>query len=508
MRYDYATLYSRISRLARGLSNIGVKAGDTVAVMDWDNHRYLECFFAIPMMATILHTINVRLSPEQILYSINHAEDDVILVHADFMAIIDQIKDRFERPVKLVYLSDEREFDLPQSCTLDYESMLDSAGGEFEFDDFDENMPATTFYTTGTTGDPKGVFYSHRQLVLHTLALVAGLGSADNNNRFHRGDVYMPITPMFHVHAWGLPFAATLMGVKQVYPGRYEPARLLELINREGVTFSHCVPTILQMLLTAPEVDQVDLSNWKVIIGGAALSKGLALAAAEKGISSFAAYGMSETCPFVSAADLSGMDEVTTDKASIARRCKTGQPTVLVDLRIVDSDMNDIPPGGTVNGEIVVRTPWLTQGYTGNPAASEALWSGGYLHTGDVGYIDDEGSLQITDRMKDVIKSGGEWISSLTLEDIVSRCQGVSEVAALGIPDPRWGERPMIVVVKSDPVLCEADIRSAIEAEVDQGRLSKWAIPERIVFADELPKTSVGKMNKKAMRSVYGDTNQ
>ena len=383
-----------------------------------------------------------------------------------------------------------------------------AADGEFEFDDFDENTPATTFYTTGTTGDPKGVFYSHRQLVLHTLSLVAGLGSADNNNRFHRGDVYMPITPMFHVHAWGLPYAATLMGVKQVYPGRYEPARLLELLNHEGVTFSHCVPTILQMLLTAPEADQVDLSNWKVIIGGAALSTGLAQAAAEKGISSFAAYGMSETCPFVTAADLSGMDDVTTDEVPIARRCKTGQPTVLVDLRVVDADMNDIPRGGTVTGEIVVRTPWLTQGYSGNPEASEALWDGGYLHTGDVGYIDDKGSLQITDRMKDVIKSGGEWISSLALEDIVSRCDGVSEVAALGIPDTRWGERPMIVVVKAESALCETDIRSAIEAEVDQGRLSKWAIPERIVFAEALPKTSVGKINKKAMRTIYGESIQ
>ena len=507
MRYDYATLHSRIGKLTGGLAALGVKAGDTVAVMDWDNHRYLECFFAVPMMAAILHTINVRLSPEQILYTINHAEDDVILVHADFIAIIEQIKNRFERPVKLVYLSDEADTDLPECCAVEYETMLETASGEFEFEDFDENTTATTFYTTGTTGDPKGVFFSHRQLVLHTLALIAGLGSADNNNRFHRGDVYMPITPMFHVHGWGVPYAATLMGVKQVYPGRYEPARLLELIRREGVTFSHCVPTILQMLLTAPEVEQVDLSHWKVIIGGAALPEGLALAAAEKGISTFAAYGMSETCPFVTAADLSGVDEVTTDDASLSRRCKTGQPTVLVDLRVVDEEMNDIPRGGSVTGEVVTRTPWLTQGYTGNPSASEALWDGGYLHTGDVGYIDDEGSLQITDRMKDVIKSGGEWISSLELEDIISRCSGVAEVAAFGIADEQWGERPMIVVVKADQTLAEEDIRSAVETEVVRGRLSKWAIPERIVFADELPKTSVGKMDKKVLRVIYGDKN-
>ena len=506
LRYDYAGLYDRINRLASGLAAIGVKPGNTVAVMNWDNHRYLECFFAVPMMGAVLHTINIRLSAEQILYTINHAEDDVILVHADFMPILEQVKDRFERPIKLIFLTDESVFTLPDSCIDDYESMLESASRKFEFEDFDENTTATTFYTTGTTGDPKGVFFSHRQIVLHTLALVAGLGSSDGMNRLHRGDVYMPITPMFHVHGWGIPYAATLMGIKQVYPGRYDPATLLGLIEREAVTFSHCVPTILQMLLTAPETDDVDLSNWKVIIGGAALSKGLALSAAQRGISTFAAYGMSETCPFVTAADMSGVDEVTTDDESITKRCKTGQPTVLVDLQVVDADMNDIPRGGAITGEIVMRTPWLTQGYTGNDEASNELWKGGYLHTGDVGYLDHEGSLHITDRMKDVIKSGGEWISSIKLEDIVSNCEGICEVAAIGIPNERWGERPMILVVKSDKAVNVDDIQSAIQIEVEQGRLSKWAIPERIEFIDELPKTSVGKIDKKLLRTLFGES--
>ena len=281
---------------------------------------------------------------------------------------------------------------------------------------------------------------------------------------------------------------------------------LLGLIEREAVTFSHCVPTILQMLLTAPEADDVDLSNWKVIIGGAALSKGLALSAAQRGISTFAAYGMSETCPFVTAADMSGVDEVTTDDESITKRCKTGQPTVLVDLRVVDADMNDIPRGGSVTGEIIMRTPWLTQGYTGSEEASKQLWKGGYLHTGDVGYLDNEGSLHITDRMKDVIKSGGEWISSIKLEDIVSNCEGITEAAAIGIPDERWGERPIILAVKSDKAVNVDDIQSAIQIEVEQGRLSKWAIPERIEFIDELPKTSVGKIDKKLLRTLFGES--
>jgi len=505
MRYDYRTLRERIGALADGLTTLGVGPGDTVAVMDWDSHRYLECFFAIPMMGAVLHTINVRLSPEQILYTINHAQDDVILVHADFLPIVEQFQDRFEKPTRLVLLRERSEPELAEPCVIEYEAMLAAAKGDFEFKDFDENLPATTFYTTGTTGDPKGVFYSHRQLVLHTLGIMAGFGTGDTSSRFHRGDVYMPITPMFHVHGWGMPYAATLMGVKQVYPGRYEPAALLNLIEREGVTFSHCVPTILHMLLTAPEADAIDLSNWKVVIGGAAFPQGMAKAAAERGINAFTAYGLSETCPILTTADMSGIHEVSLDEESLARRCKTGQPTVMVDLRVVDADMNELPHDGESTGEVVVRTPWLTQGYSGNAQGSEDLWQGGYMHTGDVGNIDEYGSLQITDRIKDVIKSGGEWISSLELEDIVSRCDGVGEVAAFGIPDQRWGERPMLVIVpKAETKLSTNEIQDAIRQQVDIGRLSKWAIPERIEFVDSLPKTSVGKMDKKVLRVMYG----
>lgn len=503
-RFDYRSLYSRIGKLAAGLAAIGVNHGNTVAVMDWDNHRYLECFFAVPMMGAVLHTVNIRLSPEQILYTINHAEDDVILVHADFMPIIDQIKDRFEKPTKLVFLCDDV-VELPEACVTEYEAMLEAIEVNFEFPDFDENTTATTFYTTGTTGDPKGVFYSHRQLVLHTLGVTAGIGSMASNNRFHKGDVYMPITPMFHVHAWGMPYIATLMGVKQVYPGRYEPSLLLRLIESEAVTFSHCVPTILHMLLAAPEAEETDLSRWKVIIGGSALPRGLAIAAAAKGISAFTGYGMSETGPVVCTVDMSAIEVVSTDESETSVRCKTGVPLPMVDMRVVDTEMNDIPRGGEVTGEVVMRSPWLTQGYTGNPDGSEVLWQGGYLHTGDVGYFDEEGSLQITDRLKDVIKSGGEWISSLELEDVISRCAGVGEVAAFGIPDERWGERPMVVVVKAIASLSAEEIQAAVRAEVEQGRLSKWAIPERIEFVEALPKTSVGKMDKKVMRVFYAE---
>jgi fatty-acyl-CoA synthase len=501
-RFSYRDLRARIGQLASGMASIGVKPGDTVAVMDWDNHRYLECFFAVPMMAAVLHTINVRLSPEQILYTINHAEDDFILLHADFVPIIEQILERIETSPRFIFLCDESNTALPEFCDYEYEALLQSGDADFEFRDFDENTVATTFYTTGTTGDPKAVFYSHRQLVLHTLALVGGLGSVDSSSRVDRGDVYMPITPMFHVHAWGFPYAATLMGIKQVYPGRYDPAVLLRLIRTEGVTFSHCVPTILHMLLTANEVEQVDLSSWKVIIGGAALTPGMVQTATGFGINLFTGYGMSETGPVLTVADMTGIHAVD------AEGCKTGKPMPMVDLRVVDIDMNDVPRGGSVTGEVVVRAPWLTQGYAGNVEGSETLWEGGYLHTGDVGYIDAGGSLLITDRMKDVIKSGGEWISSLQLESIVSACAGVAEVAAFGIPSERWGERPMLTIVGSPGVTEEAivsEVRSFIQADIDAGLISKWALPERIEVLDALPKTSVGKLDKKLLRARYND---
>ena len=339
--------------------------------------------------------------------------------------------------------------------------------------------------------------------MLHTLGVLAGLGPIPGDSRVHKGDVYMPITPMFHVHAWGFPYAATLLGMKQVYPGRYQPAALLDLIAREGVTFSHCVPSILHMLLNAPESQAVDLSGWKVIIGGSALPQGLAQAALDRGINVFAGYGLSETCPLLTIADVSngkGDD-------NLALRCASGKPAPLVELRVVDEQMNDVPKDGKSTGEVVVRAPWLTAGYVKNEQATSALWQGDYLHTGDVGRLEASGTLQITDRIKDIIKSGGEWISSLELEDIASRLNGVGEVAAIGVPDERWGERPMLLVVRSAEaetnITCD-DILTEIRSHVESGRLSQWAAPERIEFVDAIDKTSVGKPDKKTLRMRYG----
>ena len=507
IRYTYRTLRHRISRLASGLAGLGVRPGDTVAVMDWDSHRYLECYFAVPMMGAVLQTVNIRLSPEQILYTLNHAGANVILCHTDFLPILDSIKDRLETANTFILLSDKGE--RPPSTlafAAEYEDLLARGTEDFDFPDFDENTRATTFYTTGTTGNPKGVYYSHRQLVLHTLAVLGSLASTPGNQSFHRGDVYMPITPMFHVHAWGLPYVATAMGVKQVYPGRYLPDALLALIQREHVTFSHCVPTILHMMLSSPATGNVDLSGWKVVIGGSALPKGLAKMAMDRGIDIFGGYGMSETCPILSLAQLKpSMTELDAD-TEIEYRTRAGLPTLLVDLRIVDEQMQDVPHDGKATGEVVVRTPWLTQGYLNDPANSEELWRGGYLHTRDIGTIDPEGYLLVTDRIKDVVKSGGEWISSLAIEDLISQHPGVSEVAVIGIPDERWGERPLaLIVLKEESVstVTEQHIQVHVKARAEQGVISKWAVPE-VRFIDELEKTSVGKLDKKVMRQKYG----
>lgn len=497
VRYDYRMLSERIGRLG---SSLGVKAGQTVAVMDWDSHRYLECFFAIPMLGAVLQTVNVRLSPDQIVYTLNHARADVLLVHEDFLPLLEGFRDRLESVRRFVLLSDRDFPDCPAPFETDYETLL--AGGDpgHAFPDFDENTRATTFYTTGTTGHPKGVYFTHRQLVLHTLAAAAAFGTAPVQGRFGRSDVYMPITPMFHVHAWGFPYVATMLGVKQVYPGRYQPDVLLQLIGREGVTFSHCVPTLLHMLLNAAHASGVTLHGWKVVIGGSALPKGLAQAALDIGADVYAGYGLSETCPILSLG-LLDPDEVADDEVALGRRVRAGRAIPLVDMRVVDGDGGELPHDGSSTGEVVVRAPWLTQGYLHDEPASEALWDGGWLHTGDIGTRDASGMLNVTDRLKDVIKCSGEWLSSLELESLLSEHPAVAEVAVIGVPDEKWGERPYALVVLKAGEVADADaLRVPLNRQVDAGHLPRYARLTGIGFVESLPRTSVGKLDKRAMR--------
>ena len=508
-RFSYRDIRDRVGRLASALAAAGVQPGDTVGVMDWDSNRFLEAFFAIPMMGAVLQTVNVRLSNEQIAYTIDHAGSTTLLVNEDFAPLLKELKPSLSGVKRLILMSDREQ---PETVGLpfigEYESLLAAASPDYAFPDFDENTQATTFYTTGTTGLPKGVYYSHRQLMLHALTELAFLGIAGKQGRFSRDDVYMPITPMFHVHAWGFPWAATLAGVKQVYPGRYDPALLVKLIKSEGVTFTHGVPTILQMLLNAAAEAKTNLAGLKMVIGGSALTKALAKQALAAGIDIFAGYGMSETGPVIAIAQLrtSDLDGDPDQQADI--RTSAGLTAPLVDLRIVDPGMTDVPHDGKSSGEIVLRAPWLTQGYFNNPAASEDLWEGGYLHTSDVAVMSPDGYVRITDRIKDVIKTGGEWVSSLQIEDLIGHCPGVSEAAVIGVKDDKWGERPMALVVRdpaSQELVDEQKILAHLKVFSDSGVISKYGIPDRIQFIEGLPRTSVGKIDKKVLRERFGD---
>jgi fatty-acyl-CoA synthase len=507
-RYTYRTLNERINRLAGGLEKLKVGRGDTVAVFDYDSSRYLECFFAIPMMGAVMQTVNWRLSAEQILYTIRHSEAKAVIINADFLPILENLRDRIETIETIVLISeDEREPDTKWTLDAEYEELLLEASLTYDFPDLDENTKATTFYTTGTTGDPKGVYFSHRQLVLHTLSVALTLGTYQTIGRFRSDDVYMPLTPMFHVHAWGFPYVSTLLGTKQVYPGQYEPERLLQLIKTEKVTYSHCVPTILQMILTSPAAKKVDLSNWKVVIGGARLPKGLAKAALDFGIDVYAGYGMSETGPVMSLATPKEhmLDWEEKDKLDVI--IKTGKPIPLAEFEVVDPEGKPLPHDGASTGEVIMRSPWLTQSYHKAFDKTKELWRNGWLHSGDVGHMDEEGYLQITDRIKDVIKSGGEWISSLDLENLISQHEAVLESAAIGIPDDKWGERPLVIVVLKPEYkgkLSAEDLRQFMKKFVEEGKLSSYGVPDRYQFVDEIPKTSVGKTDKITLRNYFG----
>ncbi len=508
MRYTYNDLFERINRLGSALAGLGVKKGDTVAVFDYDSHRYLESFFAIPMMGAVLFTVNWRLSPDQIEYTMNHAEADVVLINTDFLPLLGSIWSKLKSVKKVIILSDSDE--LPKTDMAydgEYEALLSAASADFDFPDLDEDTKATTFYTTGTTGLPKGVFFTHRQIVLHAMSVCIAVSGHDSPLRFSTSDVYMPITPMFHVHAWGFPFIATMMGVKQVYPGKYEPEMLIKLIVQEKVTYSHCVPTILQMLVASPIAKKIDLSAWKVIIGGARLSKGLAMAGIELGIQIMTGYGMSETCPVISVSNLKPSMKHYNNEQKSDIAIKTGMPITLVDVKIADPSGKFLPNDGRTTGEIIVRAPWFTKGYYKDAEKTEELWRGGWLHTGDVGYMDQDGYIQITDRLKDVIKTGGEWVSSLDLENAISLHNAVQEAAAIGIPDSKWGERPMLLVMltpqfRGDGITPEV-LKGHMKSCADQGQIPRYAIPDQYIITDEIPKTSIGKVDKKRLRAIY-----
>ena len=472
IRYNYSTLYQRICKLANVLKDLGIKGGDTVAVMDWDSHRYLEAYFAVPMIGAVLHHVNIRLSPEQISYTINHAQDDLLLVHDDFITLAEELNEQLPTVKGYVQLTDGAPKHTNNLKVLgEYESLLEQADDHYNFPDFDENSMATT------------------------------LGLYQGQPLLRSDDVYMPMTPMFHVHAWGVPYVATMIGVKQVYPGRYEANKLVQLYRDEKVTFSHGVPTVLQMILTSEQAKTTDLTGWKMLTGGSAPTQGLAQEMCDRGIEFFTAYGMSESCPLISCVHLNDSIKQQPLEQQLPQRICAGTPVGLVDVRIIDSEGNEMPQDGEAVGEVLVRAPWLTQGYYKEPEKSELLWKDGWLHTGDVASINPQGVLVIKDRIKDVIKTGGEWVSSLELENLISQHEEVAQVAVIGVPDEKWDERPYALVVPTAESNVDSEVlKTHLKQYVEQGRINKWAIPKYFKIVSDIPKTSVGKIDKKRIR--------
>ena len=401
-----------------------MRHGATVAVMDWDSHRYLESYFAIPMMGATLFTVNVRLAPHQIAYTLNDSEAEIVLVHADFVPMLEAIKDELTSVREVVVLADGQAVPantLPVAG--EYEALVGQASPDFEFGDFNENTEAATFYTSGTTGDPKGVYYSHRQIVLHTMATAMTLCAPRAGQRIHREDVYMPLTPMFHALAWGFPFIAVTLGLNRAagpLPSR-GPAQAET--SRTRSRCRHCVPTILQMLLQAGRGVQAGSGrldgDHRRCGAPARVVQGRPTRA-----STSSPAPASETGPVVTLAQIPpGVTPADADD-DVRRRSRTGRPVPFVDLRVVDAEMRDVPRDGKAQGEIVLRSPFSTQGYSNKPQATEELWAGGYLHTQDVAVMFADGSVQIVDRIKDVIKTGGEWVSSIGLESLIGDVAG------------------------------------------------------------------------------------
>ncbi len=517
----YSDFKKRVLNLSKSLLKLGLAKGDVVAVVDWDTDRYLTSYYAVPMAGGILHTVNIRYPPELIYYSMKDAGDKYVIIRDEFVPLIEKFIEmfsfidgwivysesgKFETKLKPVYnfddlVKDPEEFSRIKSGG-DMEEVGDSVGSEtLSLPALSEDDPATIFYTSGTTGMPKGVTFTHRDLTLHTLSLMAGI--SDKPIGVANEDVVMPLVPMFHVHSWGFPFWVLLKGNKYVLPGKYEYGKLLELIDRHKVTVSAMVPPILYLLMSEPEAQRVlGKSGLRATIGGGALSEGLARKAEQMGVSLISGYGMSETAPVLTLASFTQDVLAMPEEKRFGFRLKAGVPIYLVDLRVVDTDFNDVSWDSASIGEIVVRSPWLTSGYWHNDEASEELWRGGWLHTGDLAVVDEHGYVKIVDREKDAVKSGGEFIPTILLEDIISTINGVEEVAVIGKPDEKWGERPVAFVTSKAPIDAKL-LRDALENAVDTGRIGKFWIPDDFIQVEAFTKTSTGKIDKKPLKERF-----
>ncbi|GGP07168.1 long-chain fatty acid--CoA ligase [Oceanobacillus neutriphilus] len=490
----YRKITERIHRLAGVLKDLGVEKGDKVGTIAWNHHRHLEAYFAIPTMGAVLHTINIRVSPDDLAYIINHAEDKILLVDEDLFPLIERVKDQIADVEKIIVMTDKDV--LPETSLTNvasYEALLEDADSGTELcEDIDENDMAGLCYTSGTTGRPKGVAYSHRGIYLHSLAL----GLKDTVG-LSEEDIAMPVVPMFHVNAWGMPFAALWFGTTQVLPGPMPtPQILAELMEEHKVTMAAGVPTIWLGFLQALENGNYDTSSLRCILcGGSAAPKGMIRAFESKYKIPFVhAYGMTETSPIVTLARLKSYQQELDEEERLELRSRQGMVVPGIEIKGINEN-GEIPYDGETIGELLVKGPWIADSYYKNDR-SEDSFRDGWLHTGDVINIDEEGSVKIVDRTKDMIKSGGEWISSVDIENALMAHEAVYEASVIAVPDPKWQERPVAcVVLKEKETLTEEDVKQFLEPQ-----FAKFWIPDRVLFMEEIPKTSVGKFLKRALR--------
>ncbi|MBT2688912.1 long-chain fatty acid--CoA ligase [Bacillus sp. ISL-47] len=495
-RFTYKEIAERTRKLAESLQKLGVDKGDKVGTLAWNHHRHLEAYFAIPCSGAVLHTINIRLSPQHISYIINHAEDKVLLIDPDIVPLIEKVKDELKSVKAYIIMTDDKE--LPEtslSPVYHYEKLVEEASGNYEYpDDLDENSAAGMCYTSATTGNPKGVVYSHRGIVLHSMAL----GMADSAAVSEK-DIALPVVPMFHVNAWGLPFAAVWFGTTLVLPGPYfTPKLLAELIESEKVTITAGVPTIWLGLLKELDENEYDMSSLRsVLCGGSAAPKGMIKAFEQKHKIPFMhAYGMTETSPLVVISTLKSYQEELSAVEQLDIKARQGILVPGLEMKVVGKD-GEAAWDGKEMGELAIRGPWIASEYYKDERTNEAFRDG-WLYTGDVVTIDEEGFMKIVDRTKDLIKSGGEWISSVDIENTLMAHEAVFEAAVVAVPHEQWQERPVACVVLKEPFKGKTMKEELYEFLKPQ--FAKWWLPDDILFLEEIPKTSVGKFLKMALR--------
>jgi fatty-acyl-CoA synthase len=497
-RYTYADMYERAGRLANGLDRLGISKDGRVATFAWNNYRHLEVYFAAPCSGRVLHTLNIRLFPDQVVYIANHAEDEVLFVDASLVPALEKLAPQFKTVRHYVVMADGQlpETSLPNA--ISYEELLAGATPDYDWPRLDENSACAMCYTSGTTGNPKGSVYSHRGMFLHSMMM----GMVDAAGISER-DTVMPVVPMFHANAWGLPYVATMVGAAQVFPGQFLDGRsLAELIQNERVTVPAGVPTIWMGLLQVLEQEPFDISSIRLMpVGGSAAPQSM-IERYEKQFSApiLHAWGMTEMSPVGTVSQLKRHMLDWPEAERFAVRAKQGTTVPGIDARVVDIEGRELPWDGKSFGELQVRGPWVISGYYNDERGADAFQDG-WFRTGDVATIDEEGYIQIVDRTKDLVKSGGEWISTVDLENAIMAHPKVLEAAVIAVPHPRWLERPLACVV---PRPDHKDTLSPGEIlEFLSSRVAKWQLPDEVIFIESVPKTSVGKFDKKVLREQF-----